>query len=264
MSDRVSAQPRFVFFRSVLALMLREMSTTYGRSPGGYFWAFAEPIMGIFFMSLVFAAAAGSPALGHNFPLFFATGMMPFGLYAKVGVNVGNAIRYSKPLLTYPSVTYIDAIIARFALTALTEIIVTMALFAIIIIAYSVQLRIDFFDCARAMAMAMALGFGVGLLNCYLMSMFHIWQFIWSVINRPMFVVSGIFFLVDPLPEPIRNLVLLNPLVHPIMMLRRGIYDTYDAPYVSELYVYSIAFILSALGMLLLHRFHRIILDEGA
>ena len=92
MSDRTVAKPKYVFFRSVLALMLREMSTTYGRSPGGYIWAFAEPIGGILVMTLVFSLIARSPALGTNFPLFFATGMLPFLLYNATANNVSMAI----------------------------------------------------------------------------------------------------------------------------------------------------------------------------
>ncbi|MCC5956800.1 MAG: hypothetical protein JJU07_11910, partial [Natronohydrobacter sp.] len=31
-------------FRSISALMLREMATRYGRTPGGYLWAVVEPL----------------------------------------------------------------------------------------------------------------------------------------------------------------------------------------------------------------------------
>ena len=37
----------FASLRCVIALMLREMATTYGRSPGGYLWVMLEPIAGI-------------------------------------------------------------------------------------------------------------------------------------------------------------------------------------------------------------------------
>jgi capsular polysaccharide transport system permease protein len=96
------------------------------------------------------------------------------------------------------------------------------------------------------------------------MSMFSVWRFAWAVLNRPMFVISGIFFLPDPLPEAMRTLLLYNPVIHPVMMMRRGIYGTYDGVYISELYVYMVALVLAALGMLLLNRHHRTILDEGA
>lgn len=247
-----------------MALMLREMSTTYGRSPGGYIWAFAEPIGGILVMTAAFSLIARSPALGTNFPLFFATGMLPFVMYQTTAANVGGAIRYSKPLLAYPGVTYIDAIVARLVLNTLTQIVISASLLALTAQIFGAELRVDYLVCAEAFAMTLALGFGIGVVNCYLMSMFHIWAFIWSVINRPLFLISGIFFLLDPLPEHIRTPLLWNPFAHPIMLLRKGIYDTYDAVYVSQVYVYSVALVLSALGMLLLHRFHRIILDEGA
>ncbi|APZ55171.1 ABC transporter permease [Salipiger abyssi] len=263
MSDAAIAKPRFLFFRSVMALMLREMSTSYGRSPGGYIWAFAEPVGGILVLTLVFGMIARSPALGSNFPLFFASGMVPFLLYQSTTANVGGAIRYSRPLLAYPGVTFVDAILARLILNGLTQILVGIILFGMIILLYGLKLEIHFLDCVRAVGMLLALGLGVGLVNCYLMSMFPIWQFIWSVLNRPLFIISGVFFLIDRLPETIRSGLLWNPMAHPIMMLRRGIYDTYDAVYVSELYVYTVALLLGALGMLLLYRFHRVILDEG-
>ncbi|MCX7288621.1 MAG: hypothetical protein NTW20_13985 [Rhodobacterales bacterium] len=64
--------------RSVVALMLREMSTTYGRSPGGYLWVILEPVGGIALLSLVltFGLRVKSPGLGINFPLFYATGVL--------------------------------------------------------------------------------------------------------------------------------------------------------------------------------------------
>ncbi|WP_090271342.1 ABC transporter permease [Thalassovita taeanensis] len=247
-----------------MALVIREMSTTYGRSPGGYIWALAEPVGGIILMTAIFGLIARNPPLGTNFPLYFASGILPFMMYQTSANKVGTAIRYSKQLLAYPSVTYIDAIVARLVLTILTELTVALILLFVIVLAYGVHLNVNYTDCLRGVAMALCLGVGVGLVNCYLMSMFAIWQFIWSVANRPLFIISGVFFLLDPLPEKIRTLALYNPVAHPIMMVRRGLYDTYDAVYVSEIYVYMVSLVLGAIGMLLLHRYHRVIMDEGA
>lgn len=263
MSSQLSVKPRFVFLRSVFALMIREMTTTYGRSPGGYIWAFAEPVGGTALLTLVFAMIARTPPLGDNFPLYFAAGILPFMMYQSASAKIGTAIRYSKPLLAYPSVTYIDAIVARFLLTVLTEIMIALIMFGAIIVIYDLRLNIDYLTCARAVTMAFALGLGVGLVNCYLMSMVPIWQAVWAVLNRPLFIISGVFFLLDPLPEHIRSVLLWNPLAHVIMELRAGIFDTYDAPYASPTYVFMVALCTGTLGMLLLHRYHRIILDEG-
>ncbi|MYM55839.1 ABC transporter permease [Thalassovita mangrovi] len=255
---------KYVFPRSVMALMLREMSTTYGRSPGGYIWAFLEPLGGIVMMSVIFYFIARAPALGTNFPLYFATGFLPFMMYQSTAARVGQAIRYSKPLLSYPKVTYMDAVLARLLLNFLTQTVVTLILITSIVLIFDVKLSIDYVTCGHALFMAAFLGFAIGTVNCYLMSMFPIWQTVWSVVNRPLFLLSGIFFLIDPLPANFRSLLLYNPVAHPIMMMRRGIYISYDAVYVSELYVYSISFVLMAFGLLLLHRYHKIMMDEGA
>ncbi|WP_456387212.1 ABC transporter permease [Profundibacter sp.] len=247
-----------------MALVLREMSSTYGRSPGGYVWAVLEPIAGIAIFALAFSAIMAVPPLGESFTLFFATGFLPLAFYQDLTSKVGTAIRYSRPLLAYPNVTYIDAIIGRILLSFLTQSVIFFIIVAGTILIGDLNLTIDFVAIARAFGMAIALGIGVGLVNCLLMSLFPIWQFIWAVLNRPMFIISGVLFLVDDLPEAIRDIVMLNPVSHVVMMMRSGLYVSYDAVYVSEVYVYMVAGALGVSGLVLLHRYHRTILDEGS
>lgn len=259
-----SKRPRLVFPRTVMALVLREMSTTYGRSPGGYIWSFVEPIGGVAIMTLVFAAITRTPPLGTNFPFFFATGILPLAIYQSVSSNIAASIRYSKPLLTYPSVTYFDAIMARLLLTVVTQMLVAVIVLGAIALIYDLQLQADFVVALRGFALAIVFGVGVGLANCYAVSFYPIWQTIWAVLNRPMFIISGIFFLMDPLSEKLRTLLLYNPVAHAIMQVRAGLYDTYDGIYVSEVYVYMVSLVLGAGGMLALNRYYNELLEEGA
>lgn len=253
---------RLIGARAVFALILREMTTTYGKSAGGYFWAIAEPVGAIVLMSVVFSQIMSNPPLGQSFLLFYASGFLVMSAYNAISINVAMSIRFSKALLAYPSVTYIDAIVARFLLTTLTQ----MQVFAIVIIGaiamQHMQVNVNFIAIARAWGMIMALGTAVGLVNCYLMTTFPVWQPIWAILNRPLFLVTGVLHMVDELPETVRDISLLLPPAHLIMMMRRGIYDTYDAPYVSEPFVYGVALVIGAIGMLLLHRHHRELLSE--
>ncbi|WP_444453735.1 ABC transporter permease [Rhodobacter capsulatus] len=248
--------------RAVFALILREMTTTYGKSVGGYFWAIAEPVGAIALLSVVFSLIVNNPPLGQSFILFYASGFLVLSAYNAISINVAMSIRFSKALLAYPSVTYIDAIVARLLLTTLTQ----LQVFAIVVIGaiamQHMQVNINYIVLARAWAMIIALGTAVGLLNCYLMTSFPIWQSIWAILNRPLFLVAGVLHLVDELPTTVRDISLLLPPAHLIMMVRRGLYDTYDAPYVSEVFVYGVALVIGAAGMLLLHRNHRKLLSE--
>lgn len=250
--------------RAILALILREMGTQYGTSPGGYLWAVLEPVLALVLMSAMFAMFFDRPPLGTNFALFYASGYLPFMMYAGISGKIGTAIRYSKPLLAYPGVTFVDAMLARFLLNALTEVVVFVLLVHGIILAFGLHENLDYLRILLATAMAFSLAAGVGTLNCYLCSSFPVWERVWSILNRPLFMMSGVFFLFDGVPGPFRDLLWFNPLVHVIDEMRAGIFATHDARFTSPLYVFAVSIVTLFLGMLLLRRHHRSILNEGA
>lgn len=250
--------------RSIFALMLREMGTTYGRSPGGYLWAVLEPVAAVALLTIVFSFIVRTPPLGNNFALFYALGYLPFMLYADLTMKIGQAIRYSRPLLSYPSVTFVDAIISRLLLNTLTQIVIFVIMIGGITLLFGLRLDIDPLRLVNALAMIMVLGLGLGTFNCYMFGAFPVWERIWSILNRPLFLVSGIFFVVDNLPRNFRDLMLLNPLAHVIAEVRAGVYATYDARYTSSLYVYTFGLIFLCLGMMLLYRHSRFLINEGA
>lgn len=248
--------------RTIVALMLREMATTYGRSPGGYVWAVLEPVGGIAILSLAFSMFLHRPALGTNFPLFYATAFLPFTLYAQLSVKLAQAIQFSRPLLAYPAVTFVDALAARFALTVLTQAVVFVLVIAGIHLAFGLRATLDWPAILLSLAMAAALGLGIGTLNCYLRAVFPLWDTIWSVANRPLFIVSGVFFLIEGLPRPLQGLLWYNPLIHVTAEMRRGFYPTYRATEAAPAYVFAVALLALALGLLLLKRAHRDILID--
>ena len=110
--------------RTILALMLREMATTYGKSPGGYLWAVLEPVAALAMFSLGFSIMFSAPPIGNSFPMFYATGFLPFTLFNNTANKIAGAITFSRALLAYPVVTFLDALIARFLLNVLTELMV--------------------------------------------------------------------------------------------------------------------------------------------
>lgn len=242
--------------RTVSALMLREMSTTYGRSALGYLWAILEPVAGIILLTFVFSLAMRSPPMGTNFPLFYASGMLPFLAYMSVSQKISQSLKFSRQLLFYPSVTFVDAIIARFLLNGITEILVTTVVLGCILWFYDVDVILTPSALSLGFAMAFVLALGIGTLNCFLLTAFPIWERMWAVLNRPLFIISCIFFIFDDVPQPYQDYLWWNPLVHIVGMMRSGIYVTYEASYVSPLYVFLIGLLTAATGLLLLRRYY--------
>jgi capsular polysaccharide transport system permease protein len=242
----------FASLRCIAALMLREMATTYGRSPGGYFWVLAEPIGGIAILTFAFSLLFAKPPIGVSFELFYATGMLPFLVFTTICNRVGGAITYSRPLLLYPAVTFVDAILARFFVNLITELLVFFVLMGGILTIYTTHAVLDFPQIGLSLALAAIFALGLGTLNAYLFLRFSVWQVFWSVISRPLFLVSGVLFTYDRLPMSVKEALWYNPLMHVVGTMRAGFYPSYDSSYTSPLYVVGVSMILMALGLILL------------
>lgn len=243
--------------RSISALMLREMATTYGRSPGGYLWAVLEPAAGIALLTLVFSIAFHAPPLGDNFPVFYATGLLPYMLYVHLNTRLMGAIWFSKPLLQFPAVSFIDAILSRLVLTLITQLIVCAVVIAALLALFDPQVSLRADRIGLSLAMGAVFATGIGVLNCLLISALPVWQRIWNILHRPMFLVSAIFYLFEAVPEPYRSLLWYNPLVHVIGMMRSGFFPTYDAPYVTPSYVIALGLSALVVGLFFLRRWHK-------
>lgn len=253
---------RLATTRAIAALVLREMSTTYGRSPGGYIWAILEPAAGVALLTVIFSMAFVAPALGSNFSLFYATGLVPLTFFTSLSGRVGASVTYSRQLLAYPSVTYVDALLARFLLNALTQIMVATVIFVGILLAFDTKVIIRLPSVAGAIALAATLALGVGTLNCFLFTRFPIWQQLWSILTRPLFIVSCVFMLFDQIPSWARDWLWYNPIIHIVGLMRHGFYSTYHAPYVSVTYVLGVSLICGATGLLLLFRHQYSLLER--
>lgn len=247
--------------RAIFALLLREVATIYGRTPGGYLWAFLEPVAAVAMLAAVFALAFDTPPLGRDFPLFYASGYLPFAYYSDMAQKVGVAIRFSRPLMAYPAVTWLDAILARFLLNSLTHITVIAVVFATMIRVSGADSP-NIFPILGALALAGTLGLGIGSLNAFCFERWPVWERLWAILNRPTFLISGVLFLPDALPPPYHEWIWLNPLAHVVTQTRVGLYPGYQSDEVSSAYVLGWAAISFLFGLLFLRRYAREILGR--
>lgn len=254
--------PRFATGRTIFALMVREMTTSYGRSPGGYLWAVVEPAAAIALMTAIFSLGFRSPALGISFSMFYATGVLPFSMFNALVGKMGTALDYSKSLLNYPRVTFMDALIARYLINLITLLMVSYILLTMILVLFDTRVRLDLPTIARSYALSALLAFGVGSFNCFMMRRFPLYGHAWSVFTRPLFLLSCVFYLFETVPQPYQDYLWYNPLAHVVGLMRRGFYPNYDAAYVSESYVCAVALISMLIGLLLLRRDHKTVLER--
>lgn len=248
--------------RTIIALVLREMGATYGQSPGGYVWAVVQPIGIICILSVGFSLLVRSPSLGTSFLLFYATGFLPFDMYNILTQKISGALTYSRPLLAYPRVTWLDAILGRFVLNVLTLLTVSSIVFTAIMIFVESRTVLDVRYIALGFALSATLGLAVGIMNCLLKGLFPVWTIIWGVLSRPMFIASGVLFIYEDLPSGAQAFLWWNPVMHATGLMRKGFYSTYSGSYISLQYSFGVALLLIAVGLLFMRSNHQRVLQN--
>lgn len=261
-SPPLKGHPRFQRLRVITALMLREMTSTYGRSIGGYFWAIAQPLGGIVLLAVAFSLALRSPPLGTSFILFYSTGMLPFSTFNVMSNGVSSVISSNRGLLSYPVVTAIDAVLARFLLDLITQGIISLILLWGIVQGLGLHINLDLLVVVRGIFFAAVLGAGIGTLNCVLFGFFPTWKNIWAMLTRPLFLVSAILYIYEDAPQAFQQVMWFNPLVHLTGSTRAGVFGAYDPQYISFTYVLGIALGSFVIGAWLLRRHESFLIEQ--
>lgn len=242
-------QAALVQSRVIGALILRETRTRFGKTQLGYFWALAEPVALVVTFTLMFMAL-GRPALfGDNLFLFFATGVLPYQIYRRVCTFVMSALEANQALLNYPVVKQIDTMIARALLEIATGLVAIILIFGVLILFFECQPPARFLAVVAAIGLMALLGFGTGVINAVLSVRFDSWKNIEGMLSRPLFFISGIFFLPETLPDKVRDILSWNPILHAVELMRYGFYFNYRAYGLDVTYVLLWALISTLIGL---------------
>ena len=240
--------------RVIWALVLREVGVKFARHRLGYLWAFVEPIAFVVAFSIVLSVGGRSLPAGMPAVPFFITGVIPFFLFRDVVTATMRGVSANKALLVYPQVTAFDVMIARLLLETATAIVVFVALLAALM-GLGVDVRIERPVEAFGWLIAMGLlGFGFGATCGALEPLFPaVERIVPAVFLRPLFWISGLFFTASMLPADLRELALLNPLLHIIELLRSAFFHGFENQYAEYSYA-GFALLIALFFGALLHR----------
>ncbi|MDP2372361.1 ABC transporter permease [Reyranella sp.] len=249
--------------RVVSALVRREMRAHFGESRIGYLWALVEPSLHLaaylVFFVMVFKRTA---PLGTSTALFMMTGIIPFFLYSKVASYISGSIRSNRNLLTLPPVKPIDVVVARVVLESVTYLFVGFLMFlALYAGGIAEAIPYDPLAVMEASILAIFIGLGVGMINIVIQSYFHNWMTIFGMFSFPLWIFSGVWFLPEQVPQPFREYMLYNPILHVVLMFRTGFYWNYNSFYLDVPFVVGVSALLVATGLALMQVARRKVLE---
>lgn len=235
--------------RVIVALVLRETRATFGTSQIGYLWAIIIPAASIAVLVFIFSFMGRHPPFGSSFALFFATGILVLELFNKLSSSLMTVFEANRALLTYPPIKEADVLFARSILIGATYAVIMVVVFGGLMQLGMAEFPSSIDKVMEAFAATIFLGFGFGTLNAVIVSLWDSWRHIEKILTRPLFFLSGIFYVPSHLPSAAISFLEWNPVLHCVEWMRDGFYPNYDSTVLDRGYLLGTALALTLLGL---------------
>jgi capsular polysaccharide transport system permease protein len=248
--------------RVISALMIRELTTRYGRENIGFLWVMVEPLLFAGLVSVFWTFMKGPEEHGVNIVAFIVTGYLPLTLFRH---SVGRAVKVfsvNGSLMYHRQIKVLDFIFVRF----LIEMIGGMMayLFVGIVLVYFGYFPIPS-DYGLLVAGWLLYSFFTLSLCFMIAPLSEISETVEKLIPVTTYIMiplSGTFNMVSWLTPEAREVLLWSPPVNAMEMMRAGVFgDSVHAYYYAAVpIVFSL--VCTALGLFLCRRVRRTLVVE--
>ncbi len=238
--------------RIIGALMMREMSTRFGREGLGFAWLVLEPLSFCFGVIILWTATKPEYEHGIRVSAFTMTGYMCVLLLRHQISYTITALPANMGLLHHRFVTPVHIVLARnvleFAGATMAFIIVYAVLFAL----GQVSLPHNYILLYSGWLLLGWVGMGTALLLAGAAMRFEVLERMITLLMYVLVPLSGAFFMIAWVPANIAKIFLYLPFPHPIEMLRAGVFGEFVKTTYHTFYAFMFGAVMNALGLLLI------------
>lgn len=248
--------PLSVTFSVWRAIFLREALDRLFDMRGAWFWLLMEPSLHIGFIAFVWRAIRMHTVGGVDISIWVMVGMLSFFLFRRTGTQVMYAVDCNRSLFAYRQVKPFDTAIVRAGLEAfLMALITAVILIMAALLGHAIRPS-DPLLVIQALFGLWLFGLGYGLTASVLMELVPEIEHILKIMMMVLYLISGVIWPIASVPQPYRDLVMLNPIAHGLEAVRIGFVSQYHAvPGVSLGYLYASVVVNLFIGLMLYRRF---------
>jgi len=236
----------------IYALLLRELSSRFGKSRGGFMWVLVEPIAHLLVPMTLIAFIRNRFVPGVEYPVFLAYGFMPFLAFKAICLQILNGVNAAQGLLAYRQVLLMDVFIAK----AMAYIVIQAVVFAIVLAGLALfgydVLPPHPIELAGVLVLTVTLAVGLGLVLAALASLIPDVRSVIVIMFMPLYLVSGVLFPVTRFPDEMLRWLAFNPVLHVVELSRVAAVEGYvPMKYLSIAYPVALAVVSMAMGLML-------------
>ena len=240
--------------RILWALLMREISTRYGRDNIGFLWVIVEHL--VFACGVAVLWSIVRPPYDHGIKVvpFVMTGYLPVILIRQTSSFCVTGVKVNNELLYHRMISPLHIFITRFGVEFIGITVAFVFLTSVLMLFGIMSPPHEFVDLGYVyggwlILSVMTFGFAVtfGALS-------EIFEFVERFVQITTYVlipISGSFFMVSWLPAWTQKYALAIPCVHCFEMIRRGFFGEYVKTYFDTWYAIAWAGIFTIIGLLL-------------
>lgn len=241
---------------NLAALVRRERYTRFAGGAMGSLWAYTTPIAWIVLVVVSFQLLGRVTPLAVGTEIFVATGILPYILFRQTITSMMRTLIANRYLLYFQPLSGQDILLAAAVVELLNMMITAVVIFAGITLVFGAQKPANLLEVYFAMGLAWAMGASAGSFFAALGQWSDSLARVIPLVLRPLFWISGIFYIATELPVPAQNVLWWNPLFHVIESLREGYFLGYISPVANQWYV-CVVIVALYLASVLIDRFVR-------
>ncbi|QHD02236.1 phosphate ABC transporter permease [Pseudomonas sp. S04] len=250
----------------IFALILREARARFGDRRMGAVWTLIEPICHLLLFTLLFSLIRGRTVAGVEYPVFVLVGMAPFLLYRNIALRLMDSLRENRSLFAYKQIKPLDTYIAR----ALVEACISATVYAILVFGFA-WFGFDMtvhspLQWTATLSIGLLFAFGLGMLLALVTHALPSLKIVIRMAFFPLYFISGVLMPASYLPQEMMPLLLLNPFLHLVELVRAEVLPHYapvDGVSIQYVITFTVILLFVALGSYRARRLHLISTKNG-
>jgi len=243
--------------RVIHALMIRELTTRYGRDNIGFLWIMVEPLLFAGLVALIWHFMYGETKHGVGITAFIVTGYIPITLF-RHGVARSVAIfTANSSILYHRQVKILDFIVVRLLIELLGGMMAFVFIAGVLMVFDQFPVPTDIGLTIAGWMIYAFFSFSICLIIAPLSEMSEVVEKFVPVTTYVMIPFSGLFTLAEWLTPTMREYLMWSPFVSGMEMLRKGIWGDQITAYYYPWYTISCSVVATMIGLVLCRRVRR-------
>jgi capsular polysaccharide transport system permease protein len=210
--------------RVLKALMIRELTTRFGRENIGFLWVMVEPLLFAGLIAILWRAMKGPFEFGVDIVVFVISGYIPLVMFRSIVNRTALSITANGSLMYHRQVKLFDIILVRFLLEFIGHMMAYLFIASALIALGLFPIPHDLFFLIIGWLYFSLFSFAVGVIVAPASEISDVIEKFIPVFNYAMIPFSGAFFLLSSLKPEIAAALLYAPPVHGMEMMRYGLF----------------------------------------